>query len=80
MTPAPAALPPFDADQALRLAREQGKPVAAHHAHLLVHGLLHLAGRLKRCGSKVKVFHTAEVLAGLADGDGIGGVAGGASQ
>jgi len=27
-----------------REAREQGKPVAAHHAHLLVHGLLHLAG------------------------------------
>jgi probable rRNA maturation factor len=27
-----------------REAREQGKPVAAHHAHLLVHGLLHLQG------------------------------------
>ena len=27
-----------------REAREQGKDVAAHHAHLLVHGLLHLAG------------------------------------
>jgi len=27
-----------------REAREQGKPVEAHHAHLLVHGLLHLAG------------------------------------
>lgn len=27
-----------------REAREQGKPVAAHHAHLLVHGLLHLGG------------------------------------
>ena len=27
-----------------REARAQGKPVAAHHAHLLVHGLLHLAG------------------------------------
>ena len=27
-----------------REAREQGKAVAAHHAHLLVHGLLHLQG------------------------------------
>ena len=25
-------------------AREQGKPVQAHHAHLLVHALLHLQG------------------------------------
>jgi probable rRNA maturation factor len=27
-----------------REARRQGKDVAAHHAHLLVHGLLHLGG------------------------------------
>jgi probable rRNA maturation factor len=27
-----------------REAREQGKAVRAHHAHMLVHGLLHLAG------------------------------------
>ena len=27
-----------------REARQQGKAVAAHHAHLLVHGLLHLQG------------------------------------
>jgi probable rRNA maturation factor len=27
-----------------REAREQGKPLEAHHAHLLVHGLLHLQG------------------------------------
>lgn len=27
-----------------REAREQGKEAAAHHAHLLVHGLLHLQG------------------------------------
>jgi probable rRNA maturation factor len=27
-----------------REAREQGKTVLAHHAHLLVHGLLHLQG------------------------------------
>jgi probable rRNA maturation factor len=27
-----------------REAREQGKPVEAHYAHLVVHGLLHLQG------------------------------------
>lgn len=27
-----------------REAREQGKDIRAHHAHLLIHGLLHLAG------------------------------------
>ena len=27
-----------------REAREQGKPVQAHHAHLVVHALLHLQG------------------------------------
>jgi probable rRNA maturation factor len=27
-----------------REAKSQGKPVAAHHAHLLVHGILHLQG------------------------------------
>jgi probable rRNA maturation factor len=27
-----------------REAREQGKAIEAHHAHLLVHGLLHLQG------------------------------------
>ncbi|MFZ3324123.1 MAG: rRNA maturation RNase YbeY [Usitatibacter sp.] len=27
-----------------REAKAQGKPVASHHAHLLVHGLLHLQG------------------------------------
>jgi probable rRNA maturation factor len=27
-----------------REAKAQGKPLRAHHAHMLVHGLLHLAG------------------------------------
>jgi probable rRNA maturation factor len=27
-----------------REAREQGKPINAHYAHLIVHGVLHLAG------------------------------------
>lgn len=67
-----------------RLADDKLARLAETNADTLLGGdlgcLLHLAGRLKRCGSKVKVFHTAEVLAGLADGDGIGGAAGGASQ
>jgi L-lactate dehydrogenase complex protein LldE len=34
--------------------------------------LLHLVGRLKRRGKPMRVFHAAEVLAGMADGPGIG--------
>ena len=62
-----------------RLADDKLARVAETGAGTLVGGdlgcLLHLAGRMKRCGSPVKVFHTAEVLAGLAEGDGIGGPA-----
>ncbi|MDD3354220.1 (Fe-S)-binding protein [Zoogloea sp.] len=35
--------------------------------------LLHMAGKLRRDGHPIKVFHTAEVLAGMADGAGLGG-------
>jgi L-lactate dehydrogenase complex protein LldE len=35
--------------------------------------LLNIAGRLKRQASPVKVFHIAEILAGMAEGTGIGG-------
>ena len=34
--------------------------------------LLNLAGRIKRLGLPIKVFHVAEVLAGMANGPGIG--------
>jgi len=34
--------------------------------------LLNVAGRLKRAESKVAVYHTAEVLAGMAQVPGIG--------
>jgi L-lactate dehydrogenase complex protein LldE len=34
--------------------------------------LMNIAGKLKREGSKVKVRHVAEVLAGLTDGAAIG--------
>ena len=43
-------VPPYEGDLALcasvvtREAREQGKNVAAHYAHLVVHGVLHLQG------------------------------------
>jgi probable rRNA maturation factor len=42
--------PPYQGDLALcapvvaREAREQGKPIAAHYAHLTIHGILHLQG------------------------------------
>ncbi|HEX5125455.1 MAG TPA: (Fe-S)-binding protein [Rhodocyclaceae bacterium] len=35
--------------------------------------LMNIAGRAARTGQKLRVFHTAEVLAGMADGSGIGG-------
>ncbi len=58
-----------------RMADDKLACVAATGADTLLGGdlgcLLHLAGRLKRCGSLVKVFHTAEVLAGMADGPAI---------
>ena len=59
-----------------RMADDKLACMAATGADTLLGGdlgcLLHLAGRLKRCGSPVKVFHTAEVLADMADGAGIG--------
>jgi len=59
-----------------RMADDKHARVAETGADTLLGGdlgcLLHLAGRMKRCGSTVKVFHTAEVLAGMADGAGIG--------
>lgn len=43
-------VPPYEGDLALcapvvsKEAREQGKSLAAHYAHLVVHGVLHLQG------------------------------------
>ncbi len=60
-----------------RMADEKTANIEASGADTLLGGdlgcLLHMAGRLKRQGSPVKVFHTAEVLAGMATGEGIGG-------
>lgn len=54
-----------------REAREQGKPLAAHYAHLTVHGTLHLLGwdhgddREAECMEQLE----REILAGLGIGD-----------
>ena len=54
-----------------REAREQGKDVEAHHAHLLVHGLLHLQGydhENDRDAARMERRERA-ILAGLGFGD-----------
>ena len=55
-----------------REAREQGKEVRAHHAHLLVHGLLHLQGldheRSPREARRMEARERA-ILAGLGFAD-----------
>lgn len=60
-----------------RMVDEKVANIDAAGADTLLGGdlgcLLNMAGRLKRQGSTVKVFHTAEVLAGMATGEGIGG-------
>ena len=35
--------------------------------------LLNIAGKLRREGNQIRIFHIAEVLAGMAEGHGIGG-------
>ena len=59
-----------------RMVSEKGKNVAASRARYLLGGdlgcLLNMAGHLKRVGSPVRTYHVAEVLAGMADGRGIG--------
>ena len=54
-----------------REAREQGKDVEAHHAHLLVHGLLHLAGHDHERGAEAAKMERLErrILARLGFGD-----------
>ncbi|MDD2987937.1 MAG: (Fe-S)-binding protein [Zoogloea sp.] len=59
-----------------RMVDDKLANVAATGADTLLGGdlgcLMNMAGRLRRQGSKLKVFHTAEVLAGMATGSGIG--------
>lgn len=54
-----------------REAREQGKDVRAHHAHLLVHGLLHLVGHDHERPADAARMERLErrILAGLGFGD-----------
>ena len=54
-----------------REARAQGKAVPAHHAHLLVHGLLHLQGLDHERESDAKRMESKErrILAALGFGD-----------
>jgi probable rRNA maturation factor len=50
-----------------REAREQGKPIHAHYAHLVVHGVLHLAGfdhEIEKDAKKMEALE-AKVVMGL---------------
>jgi probable rRNA maturation factor len=50
-----------------REAKAQGKPVLAHHAHLFVHGLLHLQGLDHERGADARKMESREkrILASL---------------
>jgi probable rRNA maturation factor len=54
-----------------REARQQGKPVAAHYAHLVVHGVLHLRGYDHKKKREAARMENAErrILARLGFGD-----------
>ena len=58
------------------MASDKASAVEASGAEMLVGGdlgcLVNIAGRLRRQGSAVRVFHLAELLAGMTDGPGIG--------
>ena len=60
-----------------KMVEDKVKNILASGADTVVGGdlgcLMNIAGRLKRINAPVKVFHTAEVLAGLADGPGLAG-------
>ena len=54
-----------------REAREQGKPPAAHYAHLTIHGVLHLLGHDHQLEAPARRMETLEtrILAGLGIAD-----------
>ncbi len=60
-----------------RMVADKAEDVKASGADTLAAGdlgcLLNIAGWLKRGGSPVRCFHVAEILAGMAEGDGLGG-------
>ena len=55
----------------VREAQEQGKAVAAHFAHLMVHGMLHLQGFDHETADEAETMEAleTEILAGLGIGD-----------
>ncbi len=59
-----------------KLVDDKAAAMEASGAELVAGGdlgcLLNLAGRLRRRGSRLRLFHVAEVLAGMAEGPGIG--------
>jgi len=59
---------------------EKTADIRASKADMVVSGdlgcLLNIAGRMKRDGHRTKVFHVAELIAGMAKGPGIGGLEG----
>lgn len=69
--------PPFEGDLALcapvitREAREQGISVAAHYAHLVVHGVLHLQGydHKKKADAQVMEKRESRIVTGLGYAD-----------
>lgn len=60
----------------IKMVSDKASAIEASGAELLAGGdlgcLLNIAGRLRRGGSTVRVFHVAEVLAGMTEGLGIG--------
>lgn len=63
-------------DISVKMVSDKAANVAATGADMLLGGdlgcLLNLAGRMRRLGMTIRVYHAAEVLAGLADGPAIG--------
>lgn len=63
-------------DISVRMVSDKAQAVIGSGAEVLVSGdlgcLMNLAGRLKRIGSPVRVYHLAELLAGMTDVPGIG--------
>jgi L-lactate dehydrogenase complex protein LldE len=59
-----------------RMVSDKAEAVVASGADVLVSGdlgcLLNIAGRLERTGSTVRVYHLAELLAGMTDAPAIG--------
>lgn len=68
-------------DISVKMASDKAANVAATEADVLLGGdlgcLLNLAGRFRRIGQATKVYHAAEVLAGMANGPAIGEAEGG---